>query len=94
MWLSAIGGGVFLFAVLFWVVRRADRIMRRQEAELVESERLGVAVEMASAVAHSLRNPLASIRGAAQELEGSFTGSDLVRVAREVGVVLRWVTVD
>ncbi|MCZ6884963.1 MAG: ATP-binding protein [Alphaproteobacteria bacterium] len=66
MWLSAIAGGVFLFAVLFWVVRLADRIMRRQEAELVESERLEVAVEMASAVAHSLRNPLASIRSSAE----------------------------
>lgn len=66
MWLSAIGGGVFLFAVLFWVVRRADIIMRRQEADLVQSEKLAVTVEMVSAIAHSLRNPLASIRSSAE----------------------------
>jgi len=47
-------------------VRRASRTMKRQEKELVASEMLAAVGEMASAVAHSLRNPLASVRSSAE----------------------------
>ena len=61
VWTSAAIGGLFLYATLFWIVRRAGRVMRAQQDRLVESETLAAMGEMASAVAHGIRNPLASI---------------------------------
>jgi len=66
IWLSAMFGGAVLFLTLFWLVRRSDNLIRSQNLRLVESEKIAVAVEMASAVAHSIRNPLASIRTSAE----------------------------
>lgn len=76
IWLSALGTGVLLFAVLFQIVRRASRTMEEQQRRLVESERLSMVGETASAVAHAMRNPLASIRACAEltltdDLEGA-----------------------
>jgi len=66
IWVGAIAGGLVLFAGLTLVVRHANNILRRQEARVVEAERLAVVGEMASAVAHGLRNPLAAIRSCAE----------------------------
>lgn len=66
IWLSSAAAGGLLFAGLFWIVHRADRIMLRQEEQLVEAETLAAVGEMASAVAHGLRNPLASVRSSAE----------------------------
>lgn len=66
VWISSLIGGGLIFLVLFGVVRRAAGIIRRQERELVASEMLAAVGEMASAVAHSLRNPLASVRSSAE----------------------------
>ena len=66
VWLSALGAGALLFAVLFQIVKRAGRIMNEQHQRLVESERLSMVGETASAVAHAMRNPLASIRACAE----------------------------
>ncbi|MFZ0790491.1 MAG: ATP-binding protein, partial [Chromatiaceae bacterium] len=76
IWLSALGTGVLLFAALFQIVRRASRTMEEQQRRLVESERLSMVGETASAVAHAMRNPLASIRACAEltltdDLEGA-----------------------
>ncbi|MGF9764612.1 ATP-binding protein [Microvirga sp. 0TCS3.31] len=74
VWASAATMGLVLYGALFWIVRRADRIMCEQRERLVEAETLSVIGEMAAAVAHSIRNPLASIRSAAElahEEEGS-----------------------
>ncbi|TAK07415.1 MAG: two-component sensor histidine kinase [Candidatus Manganitrophaceae bacterium] len=66
VWLSAGVGGLFLYISLFWIVRRAARVIRRQQEQLVESETMAAIGEMASAVAHGIRNPLASIRSSAE----------------------------
>lgn len=66
VWTSAAAGGLFLYLVLFWTVRRADRIIAAQQARLVENETLAALGAMASAVAHGIRNPLASIRSSAE----------------------------
>lgn len=66
IWMIAAAAGFFLFATLFWVIRRAQRTIELQEDQLVENESLAVVGEMGSAVAHGLRNPLAAIRSSAE----------------------------
>ncbi len=58
--------GGFLYLALFGLVRRADQTIREQQQRLVDSETLAVVGEMGSAVAHGIRNPLASIRSSAE----------------------------
>lgn len=65
-WAGALAASAILFAALLAVVVYSSRILRRQEARLIETERLAVVGEMASAVAHGLRNPLAAIRSCAE----------------------------
>jgi two-component system sensor histidine kinase HydH len=71
LWVACAGSAVVLFLALNGVVGRADRIMREQQKKLSESQALSSAVELAGAVAHNLRNPLASIRTAAEMMDGS-----------------------
>lgn len=66
IWLVAAATGIFLYAALFWIVLRAHRIMEVQDDQLIENESLAIVGEMGSAVAHGLRNPLASIRSSAE----------------------------
>ena len=66
---AAVAFGSALYAAMFLIVARAARIIREQQAALVAAERLSTAGEMASAVAHGLRNPLASIRSSAELLQ-------------------------
>ena len=62
IWIGAALGGVLLYGALIGIVRRANAVMQDQQRRLIEGERLSIVGEMASAVAHSIRNPLASIR--------------------------------
>ena len=64
--LGAGASGVLLFAALFGLVRRADLTILRQQRHLVDNETLAVIGEMSAAVAHGIRNPLASIRSSAE----------------------------
>jgi C4-dicarboxylate-specific signal transduction histidine kinase len=64
--LGAAASGALLFGALFWLVRRADQTIRRQQRQLVDNETLTVIGEMSTAVAHGIRNPLASIRSSAE----------------------------
>ena len=66
VWITGLLSGLFLYLTLFWIVRRADATMRSQQARLVEAETLAAVGEMGSAVAHGIRNPLASIRSSAE----------------------------
>jgi len=66
VWLAAALAGGFLYVALFWMVRRADLLIRAQRERLIQSETLGALGEMSSAVAHGIRNPLASIRSSAE----------------------------
>jgi signal transduction histidine kinase len=96
VWASAAGGGAFLFATLFWIVRRASLVMARQQRQLLESEALATVGEMASAVAHGLRNPLASIRSSVElalsgdppEIEPEI-GQDIVVEVDRMGQLIR-----
>ena len=66
VWISSAAGGLLLYVALFGIVRRGDLLMRAQRERLIEAETLTAFGEMAAAVAHSIRNPLASIRSAAE----------------------------
>jgi two-component system sensor histidine kinase HydH len=69
LWLACAVSALALFVTLYWTVARADRVLRTQQRQLAESQTLSTAVELASAVAHNLRNPLASIRLSAEMLQ-------------------------
>jgi signal transduction histidine kinase len=53
-------------AALAFVNAHAADLIRRTQAELAEAERLAAVGELASAVAHGIRNPLAGIRSSAE----------------------------
>ena len=61
--------GALLFIALFGLVRRADLTLRSQQRHLVENETMAVIGEMSAAVAHGIRNPLASIRSSAELIQ-------------------------
>jgi signal transduction histidine kinase len=66
IWGASIAGGLLLYVILFWTVRRADLIMRQQQQRIVDSETMATLGELASMVAHNVRNPIASIRSTAE----------------------------
>ncbi|MCE9549874.1 MAG: hypothetical protein K8R50_02520 [Betaproteobacteria bacterium] len=66
VWLAAIASALILFWSLFWIVRRADKVIKRQHSRLIETETLAVVGELAASIAHNIRNPLSSIRSAAE----------------------------
>lgn len=68
LWVACGISGMGIFLALYWIVARADRRLRAQQARLAEAQSLAAAVELSSAVAHNLRNPLASIRVSAEML--------------------------
>jgi len=94
VWSIALASGVFLYATLFWVVHRAANVMREQHALLVESETMVAVGEMATAVAHGIRNPLASIRSSAElalEEETTAIGHEATQdVILEVDRIGQW----
>jgi two-component system sensor histidine kinase HydH len=71
--------------------------MRDQQARLAENQTLSTAVELARAVAHNLRNPLASIRVSAEMLQtGDVSPQDLAEHSGDITAAVdradRWIT--
>ena len=65
----------------------AYEVIRQTQAELVEAERFAAVGELAAAVAHGIRNPLAGIRGVAQVAREDVAGD--TRIARDLDMVMR-----
>jgi signal transduction histidine kinase len=85
VWWGALAVAALLYLALFVIVARAAAVMARQQRALVAAERLAIAGEMASAVAHGLRNPLASIRSTAElGLETGASGSNVGALLAEI----------
>jgi two-component system, NtrC family, sensor histidine kinase HydH len=66
VWAAAMLGALVLYVTLYWTVRRGSETIRRQQDRLSEAEALSTVGELASSVAHNIRNPLASIRTSAE----------------------------
>lgn len=66
IWICASLGMALLYAALFWLAARAQSTLERQQQRLIENESLAAIGAVASAVAHGIRNPLASIRSSAE----------------------------
>lgn len=66
VWLCAAGGAALLYAALTWLVCRARWELHTQNERLREAEALAAVGAVATAVAHGIRNPLASIRSSAE----------------------------
>jgi two-component system, NtrC family, sensor histidine kinase HydH len=94
VWASVTAGGLSLYLALLSIVLRADMIMRDQRDRLIEAETLMAAGEMAALVAHGIRNPLASIRSAAEiacEEEGEGTKECLQDIIVQADRLAGWV---
>lgn len=66
VWLTTLAAGVAIYLGLFSIVRRGSNLLAHQQRQLVDTESLVFVGEMATALAHSLRNPLASVRSSAE----------------------------
>ena len=83
IWLCASLSGALLYVGLFWIMRRAERVMRNQQRQLAANEARVAVGEMAAAVAHGIRNPLASIRTSA-ELWAEVKSGDAQEQAQDI----------
>ena len=97
LWIACFLCAIGLFVTLYWIVAHADKTLRDQQLRLTEAQSLASAVELASAVAHNLRNPLASIRSAAELMNGGHLDEDEIsEVSEEVIDAVdradRWIT--
>lgn len=66
IWLTILASAAMIYAASFWIVRHGSQLLRAQQRQLVENDTLVAMGELASAIAHGLRNPLASIRTSAE----------------------------
>lgn len=93
IWLSTMGGLLFYFGV-YWIARRTSILLASQEAQVVANKTYGGLVEMSTAVAHSLRNPLACIRSSAElarDMGGQPAKKNIDDIVSQVDRMSRWV---
>ena len=94
IWMATALGGLAIYVGLFWIVWRASKLLASQQDQLVANKTYGGLVEMSTAVAHSMRNPLASIRTSAelaQGLPGQPAGKYIDDIVSQVDRMSIWV---
>ncbi|VVM90549.1 Adaptive-response sensory-kinase SasA [Pseudomonas fluorescens] len=94
IWLATGLGGAAIYLALFWIVRRAAKLLESQQKQLITNETFVALGEMSSAVAHSLRNPLANIRSSAelaQEIASQGAQKNIGDIISQVDRMSRWV---
>lgn len=94
VWTLIIASAQILYLALFWIVRRADRLIKAQQKQLIDSENLVVIGEMSAAVAHGIRNPLAAIRSSAElalESERPYLQKNINDIIRQTDRLGSWV---
>ena len=94
IWLATALGGGLIYLGLYWIVRRAAMLLAQQQRQLVTNETFVALGEMSSAVAHSLRNPLATIRSSAelaQDVASAPAQKNIGDIISQVDRMSRWV---
>jgi two-component system sensor histidine kinase HydH len=94
IWLATLLGGLAIYLGLFWIVRHAAMLLQSQQKQLISNETFVALGEMSSAVAHSLRNPLANIRSSAelaQEIASQNAQKNIGDIISQVDRMSRWV---
>lgn len=94
IWLATVVGGAAIYLGLFWIVRRAAKLLESQQKQLIANETFVALGEMSSAVAHSLRNPLANIRSSAelaQVIASQGAQKNIGDIISQVDRMSRWV---
>ncbi|PWE37981.1 two-component sensor histidine kinase [Pseudomonas prosekii] len=94
IWIATLLGGAAIYLALFWIVRRAAMLLQSQQKQLIANETFVALGEMSSAVAHSLRNPLATIRSSAelaQEIASHGAQKNIGDIINQVDRMSRWV---
>ncbi|MGH8379969.1 sensor histidine kinase [Pseudomonas sp.] len=94
IWLAVAVGAALVYGGLYWLMYRAARQLSVQHKRLINNETFVALGEMSSAVAHSLRNPLASIRSSAelaQEIEEGPAKKNIGDIINQVDRMSHWV---
>jgi signal transduction histidine kinase len=94
IWLATALGGGLIYLGLYWIVRRAAILLAAQQKQLIANETFVALGEMSSAVAHSLRNPLATIRSSAElalEFDAGPAEKNINDIIGQVDRMSKWV---
>ncbi|MNM40209.1 Sensor protein ZraS [compost metagenome] len=94
IWMAVALGATLVYGGLYWLMYRANRHLLQQQKRLISNETFVALGEMSSAVAHSLRNPLASIRSSAelaQEIEEGPAQKNIGDIISQVDRMSHWV---
>ena len=94
IWLATALGGGLIYLGLYWIVRRAAILLATQQKQLITNETFVALGEMSSAVAHSLRNPLATIRSSAElalEFDSGAAHKNINDIIGQVDRMSKWV---
>ncbi|UZE09750.1 ATP-binding protein [Pseudomonas sp. B21-053] len=94
IWLATALGGGLIYLGLYWIVRRAAILLAEQQKQLITNETFVALGEMSSAVAHSLRNPLATIRSSAElalEFDNGPAHKNINDIIGQVDRMSKWV---
>ena len=94
IWLATALGGGLIYLGLYWIVRRAANLLATQQKQLITNETFVALGEMSSAVAHSLRNPLATIRSSAElalEFDTGAAHKNINDIIGQVDRMSKWV---
>ncbi len=94
IWLATALGGGLIYMGLYWIVRRAAILLATQQKQLITNETFVALGEVSSAVAHSLRNPLANIRSSAElamEVDSGPAHGNINDIICQVDRMSKWV---
>ncbi|MBK5354755.1 HAMP domain-containing histidine kinase [Pseudomonas sp. TH41] len=94
IWLATALGGGLIYLGLYWIVRRAAILLATQQKQLITNQTFVALGEMSSAVAHSLRNPLATIRSSAElalEFDSGPAHKNITDIIGQVDRMSKWV---